>query len=127
MLNDKKILLVHPLGYRAGAAGQDISRIANIMPPLGLASIAAYLERRGTGADIVDCYARPDSDRVIRDYLLAEKPAFIGLSCTTSSFHDGSPRWRARRYPASGPCSAARTSPRSRRAFSPASPPWISP
>ena len=89
MLNDKKILLVHPLGYKADAAGQDISRIANIMPPLGLASIAAYLEQRGVGADIVDCYARPDSDRAIRDYLLAEKPAFIGLSCTTSSFHDG--------------------------------------
>jgi anaerobic magnesium-protoporphyrin IX monomethyl ester cyclase len=89
MLNDKKILLVHPLGYKAAAAGQDISRIANIMPPLGLASIAAYLEQRGVGADIVDCYARPDSDRAIRDYLLAEKPAFIGLSCTTSSFHDG--------------------------------------
>jgi radical SAM superfamily enzyme YgiQ (UPF0313 family) len=89
MLNDKKILLVHPLGYRADAAGHDISRIANIMPPLGLASIAAYLEQRKIGADIVDCYARPDSDRAIRDYLLAEKPAFIGLSCTTSSFHDG--------------------------------------
>ncbi len=89
MLNDKKILLVHPLGYRADAAGRDISRIANIMPPLGLASIAAYLEQRGIGAEIVDCYARPDSDRAIRDYLLAEKPAFIGLSCTTSSFHDG--------------------------------------
>lgn len=89
MLNDKKILLVHPLGYRADAASRDISRIANIMPPLGLASIAAYLEQRGTGADIVDCYARPDSDRTIRDYLLAEKPAFIGLSCTTSSFLDG--------------------------------------
>jgi radical SAM superfamily enzyme YgiQ (UPF0313 family) len=89
MLNDKKILLVHPLGYRADAAGHDISRIANIMPPLGLASIAAYLEKRGTSADIVDCYARPDSDRAIRDYLLAEKPSFIGLSCTTSSFHDG--------------------------------------
>jgi anaerobic magnesium-protoporphyrin IX monomethyl ester cyclase len=89
MLNDKKILLVHPLGYRADAASKDISRIANIMPPLGLASIAAYLEQRGTATDIVDCYARPDSDRAIRDYLLAEKPAFIGLSCTTSSFHDG--------------------------------------
>ena len=89
MLNDKKILLVHPLGYRADAAGRDISRIANIMPPLGLASIAAYLEQRGIGADIVDCYARPDSARAIRDYLLAEKPAFIGLSCTTSSFRDG--------------------------------------
>jgi radical SAM superfamily enzyme YgiQ (UPF0313 family) len=89
MLNGNKILLVHPLGYKADAAGRDISRIANIMPPLGLASIAAYLERQGTGADIIDCYARPDSDRAIRDYLLAEKPAFIGLSCTTSSFHDG--------------------------------------
>ena len=89
MLNDKKILLVHPLGYRADAAGHDISRIANIMPPLGLASIAAYLEERGTGADIIDCYARPNSDRAIRDYLLAEKPAFIGLSCTTSSYLDG--------------------------------------
>jgi anaerobic magnesium-protoporphyrin IX monomethyl ester cyclase len=89
MLNDKKILLVHPLGYKAAAAGQDISRIANIMPPLGLASIAAYMEQRGTGVDLIDCYARPDSDRAIRDYLLAEKPAFIGLSCTTSSYLDG--------------------------------------
>ena len=89
MLNEKKMLLVHPLGYKADAAGRDISRIANIMPPLGLASIAAYLEQRGTGTDIIDCYARPDSDRAIRDYLLAEKPAFIGLSCTTSSFLDG--------------------------------------
>jgi anaerobic magnesium-protoporphyrin IX monomethyl ester cyclase len=89
MLNDKKILLVHPLGYRADAAGRDISRIANIMPPLGLASIASYLGQRGIDASIVDCYARPDSDRAIRDYLAAERPAFIGLSCTTSSFLDG--------------------------------------
>ena len=89
MLNHKKILLVHPLGYRADAASHDISRVANIMPPLGLASIAAYLEQRGSSAEIIDCYARPDSDKAIRDYLLAEKPAFIGLSCTTSSFLDG--------------------------------------
>ena len=89
MLNHKKMLLVHPLGYRADAAGKDISRIANIMPPLGLASIAAYLEKRGTSTAIVDCYARPNSDRAIRDRLLAERPACIGLSCTTSSFLDG--------------------------------------
>lgn len=88
-LDPRKILLVHPLGYRAAAAGRDISRIANVMPPLGLASIAAYLERHGVQADIVDCYARPDSDRTIRDYLRSERPAVIGLSCTTSSFLDG--------------------------------------
>jgi len=89
MLNDKKILLVHPLGYRADAAGRDISRIANIMPPLGLASIAAYLEQRGTGADIVDCYARPDSDRAIHDYLLAEQPSASDGSCDTCTYNSG--------------------------------------
>jgi len=88
-LNAKKILLVHPLGYSTAAAGLDISRKANIMPPLGLASIAAYLEKCGIKTAIIDCYARPNSDGLIRDYLLSEKPAFLGLSCTTSSFLDG--------------------------------------
>jgi radical SAM superfamily enzyme YgiQ (UPF0313 family) len=87
-LRRDRVLLVHPLGYRADAAGRDISRLANIMPPLGLASMAAFLERRGTGTDIVDCYARPDSDRLIRDLLLDRRPALLGLSCTTSSFLD---------------------------------------
>jgi len=88
-LNRSKILLIHPLGYNAQSARHDISRMANIMPPLGLASIAAYLEQRGISASIVDCYAHPDSSSIIKDILLAEKPAMIGLSCTTSSFLDG--------------------------------------
>ena len=89
MLNSDRILLVHPLGYRADAAGSDISRIANIMPPLGLASMAAVLQNQGLSAEIMDCYAQPNSDAVIRDRLLALRPAFIGFSCTTSSFLDG--------------------------------------
>lgn len=88
-LDSKRILLIHPLGYRKEAAGHDISRMANIMPPLGLASIAAYLEREGLGADIIDCYAHPDSDPLITDYIREKRPAFIGFSCTTSSFLDG--------------------------------------
>ena len=88
-LNADHILLVHPLGYRAEAAGSDISRLANIMPPLGLASIAAYLEREGIEVRIVDCFAHPDDQRVIVDSLRALRPAFIGFSCTTSSFLDG--------------------------------------
>ena len=88
-LNSAKIILVHPLGYRADAARSDISRLANIMPPLGLTSIAAYLEQRGFSADIIDYYAAPDSDSLLREYLQDQRPAFIGLSCTTSSFLDG--------------------------------------
>ncbi|MBU0480824.1 MAG: B12-binding domain-containing radical SAM protein [Proteobacteria bacterium] len=87
--DDNRILLVHPLGYLKEAAGRDISRMANIMPPLGLAGIAAYLEREGIRADIIDCYAHPESDGLIREYLREKKPGFIGLSCTTSSFLDG--------------------------------------
>ncbi len=82
-------MLVHPLGYKKEAANHDISRISNITPPLGLASISAYLGQHNIESTIIDCYAHPDSDRLIKDYLQSEKPAFIGLSCTTSSFLDG--------------------------------------
>jgi len=85
----RNILLVHPLGYSKEAAGRDVSRLANIMPPLGLASISAYLEKEGIDAAIIDCYAYPESDALIRRYLLEKRPAFIGLSCTTSGFLDG--------------------------------------
>ena len=85
----RRILLVHPLGYGSASAAGDISRKANIMPPLGLAMLAAYLERRGLKADIVDCYADPAADRGIREYLTDRRPALLGFSCTTSSFLDG--------------------------------------
>lgn len=88
-LNSKHVLLVHPLGYQTEAAGRDISRLANIMPPLGLASIASYLEREGIEVAIIDCYAHPDSQSVLRELLRAERPALVGFSCTTSSFLDG--------------------------------------
>ena len=88
-LNFNNILLVHPLGYPAAAAKSDVSRMANIMPPLGLASMAAYLQKQDLDCAIVDCFAKPDSDKLIKDYLVTQRPAYIGLSCTTSSFLDG--------------------------------------
>ncbi len=88
-LNDKNILLLHPLGYQVEAAARDISRKANIMPPLGLAGIAAYLERAGCGCHILDCYAHPDADGRLRELLREQRPALLGISCTTASFHDG--------------------------------------
>jgi len=88
-IHTNSILLVHPLGYRSDAAKKDISRITNIMPPLGLASISAYLSRLNIKSTIVDCYARPDSDLLIREYIKTEKPGHLGISTTTSSFYDG--------------------------------------
>lgn len=85
-----RALLVHPLGYaEGGRAGSDISRIASLTPPLGLAGIASYLERAGVGVELVDCYARPrDSEAVIRDILVTKRPEVIGFSCVTSNFLD---------------------------------------
>ncbi len=87
-LNEKNILLLHPLGYQADAAGRDISRKANIMPPLGLASIAAYVDREGFNSRILDCYAHPDADERFIQLLREQRPALLGISCTTASIHD---------------------------------------
>ncbi len=87
-MNEKRILLIHPLGYTADGANKDVARLANIMPPLGLCSIAAYLEGKGFSADIIDCFAHPDSDGKILEHVRNHKPAFIGFTCTTSGFLD---------------------------------------
>lgn len=87
-LDPNRILLVHPLGYSAKAATDDITRIANLMPPLGMASIAAYVESRGLRADIIDCVAWPESDARIRELLRDLRPGFIGIGCTTFGFND---------------------------------------
>jgi radical SAM superfamily enzyme YgiQ (UPF0313 family) len=87
-LDYNRILLVHALGYDPGKAGRDISRLANTIAPMGLLSIAAYLEKNGITTDIIDCYAHPDSQGKIPDYLKEKSPGYIGLTCTTSTFHD---------------------------------------
>jgi len=84
-----KVLFIHPLGYKFDKAAGDISRIANITPPLGIASICAYLLLEKINCDIIDCYAHPDADNKIVKYLKTEKPNYIGLSCSTSTFLDG--------------------------------------
>ena len=84
-LNQNRILLIHPLGYSAALAKHDVSRLANVMP-LGLASIAAYLESKDLQADIIDCYVLPDSDGSIIHYLRENTPSFVGLTSTTSAF-----------------------------------------
>lgn len=85
----KNILLIHPLGFNWMPNHSDMSRIANIMPPIGLCSIAAYLEKHGHKTTIYDCYAFPMQDKNILETIKEKKPDCIGFSTTTSSFPDG--------------------------------------
>ena len=87
--NYKRILLVHPLGASSEMAADDIARKANLMPPLGLACIAAYLERAGYQADILDFNADPAAAQRLPAYIRDRRPSIVGLSCTTASFLDG--------------------------------------
>src|SRR5512146_1974753 len=70
-------------------AEQDLSHIVNIMAPMGLLSLAAWVEKCGHRADIHDCYAFPGLNERIFTYLREERPDYIGFSTTTSSFLDG--------------------------------------
>jgi anaerobic magnesium-protoporphyrin IX monomethyl ester cyclase len=85
----KKILLVHPLGENSKSGDQQLTRVVNIMPPLGLLSLAAWLEKHGHQTEVHDCYAFPGLDDKIYSYVKDQQPDFVGFSTTTSSFLDG--------------------------------------
>ena len=49
-------------------------------PPLGLAMIAAVLERQGHNMQIVDLPAENLNGKLFADFLLNENPDLVGLS-----------------------------------------------
>lgn len=59
------------------------------MHPVGLCSIAAWLERRGVRTQILDGYAHPAPLEDWVDRIRGEDPDFLGISATTSSFLEG--------------------------------------
>jgi anaerobic magnesium-protoporphyrin IX monomethyl ester cyclase len=84
-----KALLVHPHGSNWMGTLKDITTIFNLMPPIGLLSIAAYLETRGVRVEIMDCYGAPASIEEHARDIVSRRPDVVGFSCTTSSFLEG--------------------------------------
>ncbi|MBC7963176.1 MAG: cobalamin B12-binding domain-containing protein [Steroidobacteraceae bacterium] len=84
-----KVLFVHPYGSNFLPGVQDITTIFNLMPPLGIMSIAAVLEQNGIPVDILDCYAAPAPAEAVLEAILLKRPDIVGFSCTTSSFMEG--------------------------------------
>jgi magnesium-protoporphyrin IX monomethyl ester (oxidative) cyclase len=86
-----KIVLVHPTGSNWIPGKRDITATANRMAPLGLLSIAAYLEQKGHRVAVHDCLgpgATADNNRTVAE-ILDHHPDLVGLSATTSGFLDG--------------------------------------
>lgn len=84
-----KVLFVHPHGSNWLGDQKDISSVFNLMPPLGILSIAAVLEQNGIDVQIIDCYGLPSTTESLVEKILAIAPDVVGFSCTTSSFLEG--------------------------------------
>ncbi|MDD5285866.1 MAG: radical SAM protein [Desulfuromonadaceae bacterium] len=84
-----KILLLHPYGSNWLNGMKDISSVFNLMPPLGMMSIAAVLERAGIDVEIIDCYATPMPLDLLAEEIIRRGPDCLGISTTTSSFNEG--------------------------------------
>ena len=83
-----RVLFIHPQGNNWLPGEQDLTRFANIMPPVGVCSIAAFLETRGLTTAIIDAYALPRTTAEIVARAVAFAPDVVGFSVTTSSFPD---------------------------------------
>ena len=86
-----RIVLVHPAGSNWVPGKKDITAIANRMAPLGLISIAAYLEKAGHTVFVYDCLGsgKPLFNRAHVKAILSYSPDMVGFSATTSGFLDG--------------------------------------
>ena len=84
-----RVVFIHPHGSNWLGDQKDISSIFNLMPPLGMMSIAAVLEQNGIRVEIIDCYATPLTPEALVKKITDNPPDAVGFSCTTSSFLEG--------------------------------------
>lgn len=82
-----KILLIryHDQGDINTRLPQSLNEVRGILPPLGLAYIAAVLEKAGYKVKILDVLALNISSGQTRDFIIQEKPDIVGATSMTSS------------------------------------------
>ena len=86
-----RIVLVHPAGSNWIKGKKDLAAVANRMAPIGLLSIAAFLEQGGHEVFVHDClgpHAPHEAEKNIK-IIESHDPDLVGFSATTSGFLDG--------------------------------------
>jgi radical SAM superfamily enzyme YgiQ (UPF0313 family) len=88
--NLMRITLVHPAGFNFVPGQPDFTVLANRMPPIGILSLASWLDQHGHRTSVHDCLGpfAPASIEANADQILATDPELIGFSTTTSGFMD---------------------------------------
>ncbi len=85
-----RITLVHPSGFNFVPGQPDFSVLANRLAPVGILSLAAWLEQHGHPTAVYDCLGplSPPSLEAQAAEILATEPEMVGFSATTSGFMD---------------------------------------
>jgi radical SAM superfamily enzyme YgiQ (UPF0313 family) len=85
-----RVVLVHPAGSNWTPGKKDLTVSVNRMVPIGLLSIAAYLEANGQEVLVHDCLgpAAPGGADANVARVLRLEPELLGFSTTTSGFPD---------------------------------------
>lgn len=66
---------------------RNIGSVGGLQPPLGIASLAAYVREKGFKVGLIDALAQEYSDDDILAYIRKNKPAVIGISSLTVTFN----------------------------------------
>jgi radical SAM superfamily enzyme YgiQ (UPF0313 family) len=86
-----RVALVHPAGYNFCPGQADLSLFANRMAPIGILSLASWLDKHGHETMLIDCLGPnpPKNAEETARKLLDWNPDMVGFSTTTSAFLDG--------------------------------------
>src|SRR3989344_2340261 len=76
-----KVLLINP-PLTAKEQARDFEAAVNVLPPLGIAYIAAVLEQDGFEVSIIDSLVMRVSHSWIRELMEREKPEMVGIAAT---------------------------------------------
>jgi radical SAM superfamily enzyme YgiQ (UPF0313 family) len=85
-----RITLVHPAGFNFVPGQPDFSVLANRMVPIGILTLAAWMEQHGHPTAVHDCLGpcAPPGLAANAEMILATNPQIVGFSATTSAFMD---------------------------------------
>jgi radical SAM superfamily enzyme YgiQ (UPF0313 family) len=79
-MNQKRILLINPGLPPSGWIALEK------LPPLGLAYLAAVLEKQGVEVQIFDNYLKGKSNQSLVELVVEFDPDIVGISCTTATY-----------------------------------------
>jgi magnesium-protoporphyrin IX monomethyl ester (oxidative) cyclase len=85
-----RITLVHPAGFNFIPGQPDLTVLANRMAPIGILTLAAWLEKHGHPTAVHDCLGPVAPTGIAANVaaILATKPELVGFSATTAGFMD---------------------------------------